>query len=119
MTYINKVIHFWKVQETLPPSYKIGISIDDYNEGTFLLLNTEQEQYHNEHPDATPLECWHMQPTPEPEPTPEELLWRARDAKRQEIYDKDIHHYYIDEQDAYVSNTLQVKDKCVSRPDFG
>ena len=34
------------------------------------------------------------------------------DAKRQEIYDKDIHHYYIDEQDAYVSNTLQVKDKC-------
>ena len=45
-------------------------------------------------------------------PTPEELLWRARDAKRQEIYDKDIHHYYIDEQDAYVSNTLQVKDKC-------
>lgn len=26
-----------------------------------------------------------------------------RDAKRQEIYDKDIHHYYIDEQDAYVS----------------
>lgn len=103
MTYINKVIHFWKVQETLPPSYKIGISIDDYNEGAFLLLNTEQEQYHNEHPDATPLECWHMQPTPEPEPTPEELLWRARDAKRQEIYDKDIHHYYIDEQDAYVS----------------
>ena len=49
---------------------------------------------------------------PEPQPTPEELLWRARDAKRQEIYDKDIHHYYIDEQDAYVSNTLQVKDKC-------
>lgn len=36
----------------------------------------------------------------------------CRDAKRQEIYDKDIHHYYIDEQDAYVSNTLQVKDKC-------
>ena len=53
MTYINKVIHFWKVQETLPPSYKIGISIDDYNE-VLLLLNTEQEQYHNEHPDANP-----------------------------------------------------------------
>ena len=51
-------------------------------------------------------------PEPDPEPTPEELLWRARDAKRKEIYDKDIHHYYIDEQDAYVSNTLQVKDKC-------
>ena len=41
MIYINKVIHFWKVQETLPPSYKIGISIDDYNGGAFLLLNTE------------------------------------------------------------------------------
>ncbi|MFQ9020328.1 MAG: hypothetical protein ACLR6J_00520 [Parabacteroides merdae] len=112
MIYIHKDINFWKTKVKLPDSYLISTDIDDYEVGAYLPLSEEQEQYHNEHPDATPLECWHMQPAPEPEPTPEELLWRARDAKRQEIYDKDIHHYYIDEQDAYVSNTLQVKDKC-------
>ena len=36
------------------------------------------------------------------------------DAKRQEIYDKDIHHYYIDKQDAYVSNTLQIIRSAIS-----
>ena len=39
--------------------------------------------------------------------------------ERIHLYEPFFHHYYIDEQDAYVSNTLQVKDKCVSRPDFG
>ena len=112
MIYIHKDINFWKTKVKLPDSYLISTDIDDYEVGAYLPLSEEQEQYHNEHPDATPLECWHMQPAPEPEPTPEELLWCARDAKRQEIYDKDIHHYYIDEQDAYVSNTLQMKDKC-------
>lgn len=102
MIYIHKDINFWKTKVKLPDSYLISTDIDDYEVGAYLPLSEEQEQYHNEHPDATPLECWHMQPTPEPEPTPEELLWRARDAKRQEIYDKDIHHYYIDEQDAFV-----------------
>ena len=112
MIYIHKQNGFWSRETVLQPSFKVGTTLKDYENGAYLLLNEEQEQYHNEHPDATPLECWHMQPTPEPQPTPEELLWRARDAKRQEIYDKDIHHYYIDEQDAYISNTLQMKDKC-------
>ncbi len=93
MIYIHKDINFWKTKVKLPDSYLISTDIDDYEVGAYLPLSEEQEQYHNEHPDATPLECWHMQPAPEPEPTPEELLWRARDAKRQEIYDKDIHHY--------------------------
>ncbi|MTU87571.1 hypothetical protein GMD86_20990, partial [Parabacteroides merdae] len=112
MIYIHKDINFWKTKVKLPDSYLISTDIDDYEVGAYLPLSEEQEQYHNEHPDATPLECWHMQPAPEPEPTPEELLWRARDAKRQEIYDKDIHHYYIDEQDAYAGDTLRLKDKC-------
>ena len=85
MIYIHKDINFWKTKVKLPDSYLISTDIDDYEVGAYLPLSEEQEQYHNEHPDATPLECWHMQPAPEPEPTPEELLWRARDAKRQEI----------------------------------
>lgn len=112
MLYIQKDIKFWNTEDILPVSYKTGTTPEEFEEGAYLLLNEEQEQYHNDYPDASPLECWYMALTPEPQPTPEELLWRARDAKRQEIYDKDIHHYYIDKQDAYVSNTLQVKDKC-------
>ena len=112
MIYIQRDIRFWNVEEQLPGSYLVSEDIEQYHNGAYLLLNAEQERYHNDHPEATPLECWNMAPEPDPEPTPEELLWRARDAKRKEIYDKDIHHYYIDEQDAYVSNTLQVKDKC-------
>ena len=112
MLYIQRDIRFWNVEEQLPGSYLVSEDIEQYHNGAYLLLNAEQERYHNDHPEATPLECWNMAPEPDPEPTPEELLWRARDAKRKEIYDKDIHHYYIDEQDAYVSNTLQMKDKC-------
>ena len=111
MIYIHKDINFWKTKVKLPDSYLISTDIDDYEVGAYLPLSEEQEQYHNEHPDATPLECWHMQPAPEPEPTPEELLWRARDAKRQEIYDKDIHHYYIDEilNDYELETLIRVK----------
>lgn len=112
MLYIQRDIRFWNVEEQLPGSYLVSEDIEQYHNGAYLLLNAEQERYHNDHPEATPLECWNMAPEPDPEPTPEELLWRARDAKRKEIYDKDIHHYYIDKQDAYVSNTLQMKDKC-------
>ena len=112
MLYIQRDIRFWNVEEQLPGSYLVSEDIEQYHNGAYLLLNAEQERYHNDHPEATPLECWNMAPEPDPEPTPEELLWLARDSKRKEIYDKDIHHYYIDEQDAYVSNTLQVKDKC-------
>nr|DAS79863.1 MAG TPA: hypothetical protein [Caudoviricetes sp.] len=111
MIYIQKTIGFWDIG-SLPDSYDIGTNIEQYEEGAYLALSDEQAAFHAAHPDASQLECWYMALTPEPQPTPEELLWRARDAKRQEIYDKDIHHYYIDEQDAYVSNTLQVKDKC-------
>ena len=103
MLYIQKNIQFLELEQELPDPYLVGDNIENYEDGAYLLLSEEQEQYHNDYPEASPLECWYMALTPEPQPTPEELLWRARDAKRQEIYDKDIHHYYIDEQDAYVS----------------
>ena len=112
MLYIQKQIKFWEVSTPLPVSYKIGTTEEEYNDGAYLLLDAEQEQFHTDHPEASPLECWNKALTPEPEPTPEELLWQARDKKRQEVYDMDIYHYYIDEQDAYVGDTLRMKDKC-------
>ena len=72
MIYIHKDINFWKTKVKLPDSYLISTDIDDYEVGAYLPLSEEQEQYHNEHPDATPLECWHMQPAPEPEPEEED-----------------------------------------------
>ena len=93
MLYIQKQINFWPIEEVLPASYKTGTTLEEFEDGAYLLLNEEQEKYHNDYPEASPLECWYMALTPEPQPTPEELLWRARDAKRQEIYDKDIHQY--------------------------
>ena len=112
MLYIQKDIKFWNTEDILPVSYKTGTTPEEFEEGAYLLLGEEQEQYHNDYPEASPLECWYMALTPEPQPTPEELLWRARDKKRQEIYGKDIHHYYIDGQDAYAGDTLRLKDKC-------
>ena len=81
----------------------IGTTWEDYIAGKYVLLTEEQIAFKEANEGASVEEVFNMQLTPIPEPTPEELLWRARDAKRQEIYDKDIHHYYIDEQDAYVS----------------
>lgn len=117
MLYIQRDIRFWNVEEQLPGSYLVSEDIEQYHNGAYLLLNAEQERYHNDHPEATPLECWNMAPEPEPEPTPEELLWRARDAKRKEIQEKDPYHYYIDDQDAYVSDTLRMKDRCGRMPE--
>lgn len=57
MIYIHKDINFWKTKVKLPDSYLISTDIDDYEVGAYLPLSEEQEQYHNEHPDATPLEC--------------------------------------------------------------
>ena len=85
MLYIQKEIQFWETDAPLPDSYKVGTMEEEYNDGAYLLLDAEQEQFHTDHPEASPLECWRKELTPEPEPTPEELLWRARDAKRQEI----------------------------------
>ena len=85
MLYIQKNIQFLELEQELPDSYLVGDNIENYEDGAYLLLSEEQEQYHNDYPEASPLECWYMALTPGPQPTPEELLWRARDAKRQEI----------------------------------
>lgn len=117
MLYIQKNIQFLELEQELPDSYLVGDNIENYEDGAYLLLSEEQEQYHNDYPEASPLECWYMALTPEPQPTPEELLWQARDKKRQEVYDMDIYHYYIDEQDTYVGDTLRMKDKCNRLPE--
>ncbi|WP_099465888.1 hypothetical protein [Parabacteroides provencensis] len=90
MIYINKTIPFWETEKSLPLSYKTGVSIEDYENGAFLPLNDEQAAFHAAHPDATPLEVWHMELTPAPDPAPDpDPLEMARQAKLQEIEAQD------------------------------
>ena len=83
---------FWNVEEVLPDSYKVGTALEDYENGAYLLLSGEQVNFHESHPDASPLQVWNMEipSTPEPEPVPEpDALEIARQAKLQEIADQD------------------------------
>ena len=91
MIYINKE-KFWVTGDPLNESYIIGSSIEDYENGAFLLLSDEQATFHAEHPDASQLEVWNMEltPTPQPEPLPEaDALEIARQAKLAEIEAQD------------------------------
>lgn len=91
MIYINKE-KFWVTGDPLNESYKVGSSIEDYENGAFLLLSDEQVAFHAAHPDASQLEVWNMEltPTPQPEPLPEaDALEIARQAKLAEIEAQD------------------------------
>lgn len=92
MTYIQKQIRFWNAEAALPNSYKTGTTIEDYDNGAFLLLSSEQVAFHEAHPEASPIECWNMEipSSPEPEPVPEpDALVIARQEKLREIADQD------------------------------
>lgn len=93
MIYIQKTIGFWDI-DSLPESYKVGTNIEQYEEGAYLALSNEQAAFHEAHPDASQLEVWNIELTPEPEqpvvpdPEPDELVI-ARQAKLQEIVEQD------------------------------
>ena len=92
MTYIQKQIRFWNAEAALPNSYKTGTTIEDYDNGAFLLLSSEQVAFHEAHPEASPIECWNMEipSSPEPEPVPKpDALAIARQEKLREIADQD------------------------------
>ena len=46
MLYIQKEIQFWETDAPLPDSYKVGTMEEEYNDGAYLLLDAEQEQFH-------------------------------------------------------------------------
>ncbi|WP_308547725.1 hypothetical protein [uncultured Parabacteroides sp.] len=92
MIYIQKQMGFWNVEEVLPDSYKVGTALEDYENGAYLLLSGEQVDFHESHPDASPLQVWNMEipSTPDPEPVPEpDALAIARQQKLQEIAEQD------------------------------
>lgn len=110
MLYIQKQIRFWETDSPLPDSYKVGTTEEEYNDGAYLLLDAEQEQFHTDHPEATPLECWNKQLDQS------NVLQQAKNTKMNEIYSVDYRHYFIDEKDVYLYDRLMLKDRC-SRKD--
>lgn len=92
MIYIQKNQGFYFSEVLLGDTYKTGTTLEDYEQGAFLLLSSEQVAFHEAHPDAGPIECWNMEipSSPEPEPVPEpDALAIARQEKLQEIADQD------------------------------
>lgn len=67
MIYIHKENGFWHRETVLQPSFKTGTTFEEYENGAYLLLNAEQEQFYNDHPDASQVECWNMALTPKEE----------------------------------------------------
>lgn len=67
MVYIHKENGFWHRETVLQPSFKTGTTLEEYENEAYLLLNAEQEQFYNDHPDASQVECWNMALTPKEE----------------------------------------------------
>lgn len=92
MIYIQKNQGFYFSEVLLGDTYKTGTTLEDYEQGAFLLLTDNQVAFHEAHPDASPIECWNMEipSSPEPEPVPEpDALVIARQAKLAEIEAQD------------------------------
>lgn len=89
MIYIHRRNGFWEIGQELPDSYRVGTTLEEYEQGAYLLLDAEQEAFKREHANATQLEAWNKAMYVPPEPTPEEKLEQARQRKISEIYEQD------------------------------
>lgn len=87
----------------------IGTTWEDYVAGKYVLLTEEQIAFKEANEGASVEEVFNMQLTPIPEPTPEEKLQTAKDLKRQEVYNTDYQHYYIEDNDVYTYDRLSLK----------
>lgn len=92
MIYIKKQLGFYFSEVQLGDTYNVGTTLEDYDNGAFLLLSDEQIAFHEAHPNASPVEVWNMEipSVPEPPVVPEpDALVVARQQKLQEIAEQD------------------------------
>lgn len=93
-TYIHKENGFWQV-ENLPKSYLTGKTIEDYNLGAYLPLDNDQIAFRAENPEATQMEVYYMQLSPEPVRTVEQA--RQDKLMQIEMYDRSeaVNTFYV------------------------
>lgn len=94
-------------------SNAIGEGWDDYAKGYWVILSQDNIMFKESNSDASVEEVLKLQLMPKPVPTPEELLYVAKEDKKQEVFDQDIHHYYLDGKDIYMHGygRAEIKDR--------
>lgn len=91
MIYIHKINGFWNLKQELPDSYKTGTTLEEYENGAYLLLDAEQTQFHIDNPKASQLECYNkvLNQKDDLDNSATKDLNNARYNKLDEIYNKD------------------------------
>ena len=97
-------------------NYEVGTTWEDYVAGKYVLLTEEQIAFKEANEGASVEEVFNMQLTPIPKPTPEEKLQTAKDLKRQEVYNTDYRHYYIEDNDVYTYDLSLIHISEPTRP---
>lgn len=115
-TYINKEVRgiYAEFPYELDSNNEVGSTWDDYVAGMWVKLSDEQLAWKAEHPTASVQEVFNMQVIPPVEPTPEQKLRQAQNTKYMEINNavSAASHYYVDENDVYTADRLNVKNLC-------
>ncbi len=113
-TYLKKDTKkkYIEFPEILDENYPQGSSYEDYLANMWIPLSEEQLAFRSENPDASPKEVINKALDPVPEPTPEELLWRAKSEKQKELDEYNFRQAFLDGVQAWTTNKLEVRDSC-------
>lgn len=118
MVYVNNSIKgfYWEGYELDSSSYKIGYSYQDFLDGKWVRLDSDQEKFHQDNPNASVKEVIAMQLDPEPlGPTEEELLARTKDKKiseaREYAYSDAVCSYILDGKQIWYDSIMRQKVK--------
>lgn len=104
VTYIKKNVPFKFVEfaEPLDPIAinNIGTTLEDYENGDWVLLSDEQVAFHEANPDVTVEEVWNMEVI-QPTPIPEKTLQEVKEDAIREIttfdYSKEVNGFIVND----------------------
>lgn len=106
-TYIQKdtTTIYVELDYLLDDNYTIGTTWDDYKDGLWVLLSDEQVAFRKANPKASVQEVFNMELIPVPEPTPEELLEKARNQRISDagdVYQNKINDFKYNDTALYI-----------------
>lgn len=116
MLYINNSVNgkYLEIDYTLTEEkgYEMGTTYEDHLQGKWIELSEEQKAFREEHPTASEREVINMEMDPEPpQPTPEELLERAKANKKEKLsmyaYSDAVRKMIVDESPIWVEKWVR------------